>query len=174
MRVCKPIRYWIEFNPERITSKKGPTGEPKFSYPATSKKPKLYVISDGENPFYVGATRRPIGERLRSGFQADGRNGYSGYLWRHYMSRAALDIWLLELQEDDFKAMESDPSARRTKGDTEKLKNIVIETVEAEVVSFIRQTHKQWPKYQSEIHFHQSLSTHIEIAKRILAHYRSP
>ena len=174
MRVSKPIRYWIEFTSERITSKKGPKGEAKFSFPATSKKPKLYIISDGEKPFYVGATKSPIGIRLSSGFRADGRNGYSGYLWRHYMRRAALDIWLLELEEEDFNAMESDPSARRNEGDRKKLKNILSETVEAEVVSLIRQTWGQWPKYQSEIHFHQSLSTHIEIAKTILAHYRSP
>ena len=120
MRVSKPVRYWIEFTPERITSKKGPKGEAKFSSPATSEKPKLYIISDGEKPFYVGATKSPIGTRLSSGFRADGRNGYSGYLWRHYMCRAALDIWLLELEEEDFKGMESDPSTRRTEGDTGK------------------------------------------------------
>ena len=174
MKVSERIRYWIEFNPERIVSKQGPNGETKFSFPATSTEPKLYIISNGGAPFYVGATKRPIGERLRTGFQADGRNGYSGYLWRHYMSRAALDIWPLELEEADFIAMGADPSAKRVESDQGKLKNILVEALEAEVVLLIRQMFDRWPKYQSEIHFHQSLSTHTEVAVKILGHYRTP
>ncbi len=46
-----------------------------------------------------------------------------------------------------------------------------IETVEAEVVFLIRQRTDQWPKYQTEIHFHQSNNAHRAAAQAILNHY---
>src|SRR5262245_47273866 len=54
-------------------------GTPRFSGIATSKKPKLYVVSVDEVPIYVGITRQPLRDRLRLGWTADGAHGYHGY-----------------------------------------------------------------------------------------------
>jgi len=44
------------------------------------------------------------------------------------------------------------------------------ETIEAEIVFLIR-FNGQWPKYQTEIHFHSSESWHRELAASVLGHY---
>jgi hypothetical protein len=173
MQLSKPVRYWITLNSERITSVKGPAGESTFVSPATNQGPKLYVVSDGENPVYVGGTKQPIRNRLRLGFQANGSNGYRGYLWRHYLREAAIDIWLITVEHKDIRSMKDDPSIRRAMGNKERLNDIVIETLEAEVVLLIHQAYGHWPEYQSEIHFHQSQDTHRDAARKIVSYYRS-
>ncbi|WP_224785366.1 hypothetical protein [Pandoraea pnomenusa] len=45
-----------------------------------------------------------------------------------------------------------------------------IETIEAEVVYLIRQA-GQWPKFQTEIHFHPSSAYHREWASTIAKRY---
>ena len=171
----EPIRYRIKFTPERVTNRCGPNGQKKFSVPVSREGPKLYIISNGTEPIYVGGTNRPMGERLRAGFQSNGRNGYSGYLWRHYLSKAALDVWPLEFKEEDYEAVKSDPSAMRTCSNWERLRNILIEAVEAEVVFLLRKRYDQWPRYQTEIHFQQSLGAHRRAAETIVNYYtRSP
>ena len=121
----------------------------------------------------MGKTTEPIATRLRDGFSTDGHKGYKGYLWRHYLEKATIDIWILTLKDKDFEALGDDPNMKRAKEkcDDNKMREIVIETVEAEVVFLIRQISGQWPKYQTEIHFHQSLDAHREIAKKIVNHY---
>jgi hypothetical protein len=49
-------------------------GTSKFSGIATSRKPKLYVVSVDEKPIYVGLTKQPIRNRLRLGMEREGRD----------------------------------------------------------------------------------------------------
>ena len=155
-------------------------GRPHFSKPATEKStPKLYLIFEGEEPVYIGGTKQPISSRLRLGFQANGNNGYRGYLWRHFLTEAKIDIWLLKVDDGDVDAMKDDPSLVRAKALVrakdlkERQKDIVMETVEAEVALLIQQKYGHWPKYQSEIHFHQSGDVQRRAAQQIVNHYRS-
>lgn len=46
-----------------------------------------------------------------------------------------------------------------------------VETIEAEVVFLIRQA-RQWPRFQTEIHFHESNDEHRRIAAKIASRYR--
>ena len=144
MHILKPIRYRITFNPEKITGVKGPNGETEFSAPVTKSSPKLYVILHNHEPVYVGATIQSIGARLRS------KSKYN-YEWRRCLENADVDIWLLENEKSN--------------GTT------TMETVEAEVVFLFRKISGQWPKYQTEIHFHHSNYHHRTAAQYIINHY---
>lgn len=151
MKISGPERYALSVTPtsyevtcERRTS--------TFSGLATSRKPKLYVVSVDQKPIYVGVTKQPIRNRLRLGWSAKGETGYYGYAWRHHHHSVALDIW----SHDDA------PAANAC---------LDIETIEAEVVFLIRAA-GQWPKHQTEIHFHQSNEEHRAAAATIMNHYR--
>lgn len=126
-------------------------GSGKFSGRATSKLPKLYVVSAGRRPIYVGITRQSMRQRLRYGWSANGKGGYYGYQWRHHFSEVSLDVWYLDA-----------PASGNLMLD--------IETIEAEVVFLIRQ-HGQWPAFQTEIHFHPSKPAHRRAAAKIWSHY---
>ena len=128
-----------------------PRGTSRFSGIANSNKPKLYIASFDEKPFYVGWTKQRMKSRLDYGWKATGRGGYYGYKWRHQGETAYLDIWW----DDD------DPQR----------KGLNIETIEAEVVFLIRQA-GQWPAFQTEIHFHPSSAEHRHAAAEILSRYR--
>ena len=124
---------------------------PRFSGIATSKKPKLYIASVDDVPFYVGVTKQSLRSRLRFGWNAKGEGGCYGYAWRHVLTTAFLDVWCHE-----------DPPAAKPSLD--------IETIEAEVLFLIRSA-GQWPLYQTEIHFHPSTPEHRQIAATIMARY---
>ena len=137
------------------------------------------MVSHDRRPIYVGKTTDPIARRLREGFNPADHNGYKGYLWRHYVKEATIDIWTLTLDCQDTAELKEDPSMKQAikrgdkkRDDKKRIEEIIIETVEAEVVLLIQQKHGQWPKYQSEIHFHQSQRTHREAAEKIVHHYR--
>lgn len=150
MHISGPERYRLIFDATsfRVTCERG---TPRFSGVATSKKPKLYIASVDDKPFYVGITKQSLRNRLRLGWRAKGEGGYYGYAWRHHLTKAFLDVWC----HDDAPA------------DQQMLD---IETVEAEVVFLIRCA-GQWPLYQTEIHFHRSGSTHRETAAAVVARY---
>lgn len=150
MRITGPDRYKLSFDANAFTVECS-KGTPSFSGIATSKKPKLYVVSLEEQPIYVGLTKQPIRNRLRLGWNATGKSGYYGYAWRRHLTRANLDIW----------CHEDAPAENST---------LDIETVEAEVVFLIRCA-GQWPVHQTEIHFHPSTPRHREVATTILARY---
>lgn len=172
----KPHTYQIAWKNGAEVPKviKSENGKPHFSKPTTEKStPKLYLIFEGEEPVYIGGTKQPIGNRLRLGFQANGNNGYRGYLWRHFLTEARIDIWLLKVDDEDIVAMKDDPSMIRDNGLKERQKDIVMETVEAEVALLIQQRYGRWPRYQSEIHFHQSGDVQRRAAWEIVNHYRS-
>lgn len=150
MRITGPDRYTLRFDSKSF-SVQCEKGTPKFSGIATSKKPKLYIVSVEGQPIYVGVTKQPVRNRLRLGWSANGKSGYYGYEWRHHLTAANLDVWCHEDAPDENPALD-------------------IETVEAEVVFLIR-SKGQWPLYQTEIHFHPSSPAHREIAASIMGHY---
>jgi len=153
MQVEGPDRFTITIHSEglppfEIADAKGAR---KFSGRATSKLPKLYVVTAGRLPIYVGITRQSIRARLRFGWSATGQSGYHGYRWRHNREEATLDLWY-------------HLDAACTPVDLD------IETIEAELVYLIRKQ-GQWPEYQTEIHFHPSTEEHRAIAAEIWSHY---
>jgi hypothetical protein len=148
-----PERYHLTFDAEgyRVVSDTPVRG---LCGLASRPVPKLYVVVADERPVYVGITRQRLGARFRLGWKADGANGYHGYAFRHALTEAFVDVWYL-----------ADPPADRASADRE------IETLEAEVVFFIRQQ-GQWPAYQTEIHFHPSDERHRKTAQSIMRRYR--
>lgn len=150
MTISGPDRYLLTITPKSFAVQCA-AGTDKFSGLATSRKPKLYVVSVDESPIYVGITKQPMRNRLRFGWSADGRHGYHGDAWRHHHERAAMDIWCHEDAPNDSV--------------------LDVEIVEAEVVFLIRSA-GQWPLHQTEIHFHPSKQAHRDVAASVMAHYR--
>ncbi|MFL9898050.1 hypothetical protein PQR71_07755 [Paraburkholderia fungorum] len=74
-----------------------------------------------------------------------------GYAWRRQLLKADLDIWC-----------HRDPPEQNPCLD--------IETIEAEVVYLIRQA-GQWPRFQTEIHFHESNEEHRRCASVVIEKY---
>jgi hypothetical protein len=147
-----PETYKILFDSEKYEIKNN-LGLNKFSGCATRINYKLYIVSIDNRPAYVGVTTQPMAGRLRLGWNANGESGYHGYKWRHHLpGEAHLDVW--ELPE----------------GVVEDNK-LFIETIEAEIVFLIRQA-GQWPRFQTEIHFHESKEEHRNEANEILKKYQ--
>ena len=177
MKLCGPTTYEVgiddkgdDTNTKRIISVKNCAGE-ETTFPLTVGQLKLYVVSCGGKPIYVGGTKQPFRRRLYYGLTAKGQKGYSGYLWRDHCRKVTIDIWNIDLDEkEDFKRMDCDPSMIRA-DNKERKREILLETLEAEVVLQIRNKFGHWPKYQSEIHFHQSQDSHRVAAKTIVDHY---
>jgi hypothetical protein len=145
-----PDRYVLTITPTSFAVECA-QGTPRFSGIATSRKPKLYIVSVDNSPIYVGITKQPLRNRLRFGWSADGLHGYHGYAWRHHHEKAAMDVWCHE-----------DALGNAT---------LDIETVEAEVVFLIRSA-GQWPLHQTEIHFHPSTQVHRDVAATVMSRYR--
>src|SRR5215813_1684558 len=95
MKIAGPERYSLSFDAKKFVVACS-RGTPKFSSLATSKRPKLYVVSVAGKLIYVGITRQSMRTRFRMGFTATGENGYHGYAWRHNFKEAVLDIWCHE------------------------------------------------------------------------------
>lgn len=95
MKIVGPERYRLSFNSGKfaVTCSRGTA---KFSGLATTKLPKIYVVSIDAKPIYVGKTCQAMRSRLGGGFNATGKHGYYGYAWRHNCQEATLDIWCLE------------------------------------------------------------------------------
>ena len=159
-------------NSKRIVSVLDDDGK-ETTFSTEEGQPKLYVVSSKGKPIYVGGTKQPFRKRLNYGLTANGQKGYRGYLWRDWYKQVAIDIWNMTMEDEDFESMKDDPSIQRAEGDDKRKKDILVETVEAEVVLLIQQKYGHWPKYQSEIHFHQSQHRHREIAEKIVHHYGS-
>ena len=151
MKLSGPFNYKIAFDSRKIHSVLAYNGDSKFSGEASTKVPKIYIISRNREPLYVGETKQRVRDRLRSGFNAIGEHGYYGYDWRRNIQDADVDVWL------------------QVEGDTKTKEEI--ETVEAEVVYLIRQEFCQWPAHQTEIHFHPSTPVHRKEARKIIDHY---
>jgi hypothetical protein len=157
MELVGPLRYRVSILPASadggLFEVCDDQGRSKFSVPATSSVPKLYVVTGEQAPIYVGITKQSMRTRLRLGWTATGQTGYYGYKWRrgYGYEEVALDIWC------DMSPVDENPM-------------LDIETVEAEVVFLIRQM-GDWPLHQTEIHFHPSLPEHRDAAKAIVSRY---
>jgi len=127
----------IETNGER---------EKGFIPPDSSNKlPKLYVVRNGKEIYYVGITTQNIRDRLRQGFNAKGEHGYYGYKWKD-QDTVELLVW-------------SFPDSTKHH----------VEAIEAELVYFIRERTGNWPKYQMEIHFHGASEEQKRIAEALFS-----
>ncbi len=146
-----PDQYQLRYDGERFAIS-SETGSSRFSGLAASKFPKLYVVSFDNEPIYVGITKQSLRNRLRLGWKADGANGYHGYAWRHIGNNATLNVWT-HVNAIDRQSLD-------------------METIEAEIVYLIRQQ-GQWPKFQTEIHFHESSEEHRALARQVIDHYQS-
>lgn len=114
-----------------------------FVYPDISGKlPKLYVVKQGKVIYYVGITSQDIRKRLRYGFSAQGKHGYHGYKWKD-LDTAELLVWSFPGKTTD------------------------VEAIEAELVYLIRERTGKWPKYQMEIHFHETFAIVRRVARSI-------
>lgn len=146
MKITGPDKFKIIIKSLKTFEIISPEGDGRLhGRAAESKRPKLYVISHNKKIIYVGITSQNIRNRLRMGFQASGKGGYHGYAWRRKLKEVNMDIWY------DEKGNSQDD----------------IEAIEAELVFSIRANYRQWPKYQTEIHFHQSTSEHKKKAEKI-------
>jgi hypothetical protein len=146
MRMIGPEVYKLSSISANGFSVTCPKGTNRFSGDAASKKLKLYVAVGGGEPVYVGITKQPIQRRLYLGWKAKGANGYHGYAWRHHLQNVDLMLWYHDAA----------------------VTALDIETVEAEVAFLIRKA-GQWPRFQTEIHFHPSLPLHRQTAELIYA-----
>lgn len=143
MKISGPEHFKLTFDAKKC--------EAKFSGLANTRLPKLYVVvADGEL-IYVGVTKRTMRERLYSGWNANGKNGYHGYAFRHTHAEADLYVW--------------------SHDDAPEGSSLDLETVEAEVAFLIRSA-GQWPRSQTEIHFHPSGKEHRKLAESIMQHVR--
>lgn len=115
------------------------------SIDAPGKGPKLYLVTSKKEIVYVGISRQSLAARLRYGFNANGKNGYHGYRWAKTNGRYCVHCWLFDETLDDKE----------------------LETIEAEIVFLLRKDTEQWPKHQTEIHFHESTKYHRQIAARL-------
>ena len=116
-----------------------------FFAPDTKAGPKIYVVKNDRDICYVGMTSQSISSRLSYGYKTEGNNGYHGYKWKDKIDQADLLIWTFT--EDTN-----------------------VESIEAELVYFIRGRTGKWPKYQMEIHFHHGSSEkEIQVARLILS-----
>lgn len=108
--------------------------------------PKLYVVTQADEIYYVGITKQAIRKRLSTGFSAKGEHGYHGYKWKD-LHEAELLVWSFpSIQGED------------------------VEAIEGELVFLIREKTGKWPRYQMEIHFHHGASEReLQAAKSILA-----
>ncbi|MBB3455228.1 hypothetical protein FHT86_003527 [Rhizobium sp. BK313] len=115
---------------------------------ATSTMPKVYVVSLGGWPVYVGATKQRL--RTRIGMKPLEGSGYYGYQFKDDGRGLTLCVW--------------------AHADAENRNHLDMETVEAELVFLIRRA-GQWPLFQTEIHFHPSHEYHREVAKQMFDSY---
>jgi len=145
-----PYYYRIKIKNRKIISleKKDKRGEmvriKKFEKPVTKNKlPKIYVIKDKSNVVYVGITSQSIRNRLRYGLEARGRGGYHGYKFKD-LNKVNLFVFCFNRTD-----------------------SIRTEAVEAEIVYLIRNKTGEWPKCQTEIHFHKATKKEKRMANLI-------
>ena len=114
-----------------------------FFKPLTENKYKLYILKKNNDFLYVGITRQSLRNRLHSGFNAKGENGYHGYKWKD-LKDVKLFVWTFQYHTE-----------------------IQLENIEAELTYLIRTNTKSWPLYQNEIHFNNEFEKGKDIAIQI-------
>src|SRR5690349_21042591 len=69
---------------------------------------KIYALKEGGLFLYVGATKRPLIERIRYGLYASGKYGYHGYKWKH-KEQVRLFVWQFpDLDKEPMEAVEAE------------------------------------------------------------------
>ena len=154
MRLTRPHEYTV-FAQNGGYAVQNDKGLSAFAAPDTTRCPKVYVFAAGDQPVYVGQTTQGMAARMRLGFHADGSGGYYGYRWRRNLSSVRLLVWCLE-------------------GVTEEDEVPALECIEAEIVFAYRTACGQWPKYQTEIHFHETSGEHRGLAAHVLKCVEAP
>jgi hypothetical protein len=151
MRLVGPYRYTVTVQDGGyvVLNDKGGSN---FVSPVTTRCSKLYVFAADNRPVYVGQTVQGMAARMRLGFQADGSNGYYGYRWRHELASAQLLVWCLEELGEENGVLAS-------------------ECIESEIVFAYRLKFDQWPKYQTEIHFHETSAEHRALAAQVFGFF---
>lgn len=148
MKLKGPYTYQVSVDGGDSYSVLSAMGKRTFLAPVTTRGPKLYVFSHGRSLIYIGQTVQGMSARMRLGFKADGTGGYWGYRWRKELAEASLHIWVLDGCDEDEEFY-------------------ALECIESEVVYLYRSEFNQWPKFQTEIHFHESEETHRALAREI-------
>lgn len=140
-----PERYQLKIKDKKIESIKLNREVVKtFKKPVThSKCPKLYAVKSKGEVIYIGITSQSIRNRLNYGLQAEGEQGYYGYKWKN-LKDVEVYIWCFP-----------------------KKKPAKVEAIEAELVYLFRKNKHKWPKYQTEIHFHNASNKEKETANSI-------
>jgi len=116
-----------------------------FEKPVTKNKlPKMYIVKNRSDIVYVGITSQSITTRLRYGLQAKGEGGYHGYKFKNLDTKLDLFVFWFKKENTD-----------RT------------EAIEAEIAYLIRNKTEDWPKYQTEIHFHKATKREKRTARLI-------
>ncbi len=136
--------YQLGIKKGKIKSVLSSDGTDHFVAPVTKKSKKIYLIGKDGVIHYVGITTQPIRSRLRGGENPNHATGYHGYKWLKESGKHCLVIWIFE---DDMD----------------------IEAIEAEIVYYFRKQNDQWPRHQTEIHFHSTSVPERKLAKKILA-----
>ena len=114
-----------------------------FFKPLTEKNYKLYILKKEQEFLYIGITRQSLRNRIHSGFNAKGENGYHGYKWKDFKN-VKLFVWIFKNYNE-----------------------IQLENIEAELTYLIRTNTNNWPLYQNEIHFNNEFEKGKEIAEKI-------
>lgn len=149
-------------------------GEGEYGAPFSKRWPKLYVVSSGGMPIYVGAATKPIKDRLSDGIRPSSKRRYL-WSWSSFaLEDLAVDVWAVDLDCQDIETMTDDPNMQLAMDGTinKKPEDIILETLEAELVLLIHQNYHQWPKYQQEIHFHKTSDALREKAIEIFEQFR--
>lgn len=143
MKHDEKVIYRLGVFSKRIISVSAKDGTTHFTAPVTGKGKKIYIVGKNEFIHYVGITKQSIRTRLRYGVSPNHASGYHGYKWLEENGDHCLVIWSFAY-------------------------DVNVESVEAEIVYLLRKQYKQWPKYQTEIHFHQTGENERSLAKKIV------
>jgi len=135
--------YRIKVKSNDISSVLAKDGTSHFVSPVTKKGNKIYILGKNGLIHYVGITKQSMASRLRYGVKPAHKSGYHGYKWLKENGDHCLVIWTFNNDVD-------------------------IEALEAEIVHFFRKQYDQWPKHQTEIHFHPTTKEERTMAKTIL------
>lgn len=141
-------RVWIRNRKIILLERKNKKGKmvriKSFEKPVTENKLlKIYIIKNGIDVVYVGITSQSIRNRFRYGLRARGKGGYHGYKFKN-LNKINLIIFCFN----------KDNIGR-------------IEAIEAEIVYLVRNRTGNWPKHQTEIHFHKATKEEKRIAHLI-------
>jgi hypothetical protein len=129
--------------------------KPGWGFANKKKSHKIYILRLESEIIYVGITTQPLINRFRSGLSAIGKNGFYGYAWKALSVKGGskeIDLFVYNFSDEKMNYKEIKDAT---------------EAMEAEIVFLIRSERKHWPKYQTEIHFHQANSEEVSIAKQI-------